>query len=56
MSYIQNFMGASYPIHSAAEIKDAVTPAKPPTGVDLYARFALAGACLLYTSPSPRDS
>lgn len=44
MSYIQNFMGASYPIHSAAEIKDAVTPAKPPTGVDLYARFALAGA------------
>lgn len=61
MSYIQNFTGVSYPIHSTVEsvkdtVKDTVKdvkgavnvqpPVKPagPTGVDLYARFALAGS------------
>ena len=61
MSYIQNFTGVSYPIHSTVEsvkdtVKDTVkdvkgavnvqSPVKPagPTGVDLYAHFALAGS------------
>lgn len=38
MSFIQNFVGAAYPIHAPVEGKPA------PTGVDLYSRFALAGA------------
>ncbi|WFD18607.1 mitochondrial phosphate carrier protein [Malassezia caprae] len=37
MSYTQNFVGAAYPVPSIVE-------KAPPTGVDLYSRFALAGA------------
>lgn len=76
MSYIQNFTGATYPIHASLEsveksvkgsvkgavneVKDvagdvsdamkSVKPASGPTGVDLYSRFALAGAlCCMIT-------
>ena len=75
MSYIQNFTGVSYPIHSTVEsvkdtVKDTVkdvkgavnvqSPAKPagPTGVDLYARFALAGSlccCITHGAMTPID-
>ncbi|WFD32126.1 adenylate cyclase [Malassezia sp. CBS 17886] len=36
-SYTNKFVGSAYPVHSVIE-------GKAPTGVDLYARFALAGA------------
>ena len=75
MSYIQNFTGVSYPIHSTVEsvkdtVKDTVkdvkgavnvqSPVKPagPTGVDLYARFALAGSlccCITHGAMTPID-
>jgi len=75
MSYIQNFTGVSYPIHSTVEsvkdtVKDTVKdvkgavnvqpPVKPagPTGVDLYARFALAGSlccCITHGAMTPID-
>ncbi|WFD00833.1 mitochondrial phosphate carrier protein [Malassezia yamatoensis] len=41
MSYTQSFIGGTYPVHSVAEL---IKEKKPPTGVDLYSRFALAGA------------
>ena len=40
-SYTQKFVGSAYPVNSVLE-------AKPPTGVDLYSRFALAGALCWY--------
>lgn len=55
MSYTQNFLGAAYPIHSLTE---KLTEKKPPTGVDLYSRFALAGALCWYVAvvPNPAPS
>lgn len=49
-SYTQNFIGSAYPVHSVAE---ALGEKKPPTGVDLYARFALAGALCWYVLRLP---
>lgn len=41
VSYINSFVGSAYPVHS-------VTESKPPTGINLYSRFALAGAICWY--------
>lgn len=49
-SYTQNFIGSAYPVHSVAEV---LGEKKPPTGVDLYARFALAGALCWYVLRHP---
>lgn len=49
-SYTQNFIGSAYPVHSVAEV---LGEKKPPTGVDLYARFALAGALCWYVLRLP---
>lgn len=42
-SFTKNFLGSAYPVHS-------VTESKPPTGIDLYSRFALAGALCWYVA------
>ena len=56
MARICGICPVSHLIASAKAVDDILAVEPPPTGVDLRRIINLGQICLLYTSPSPRDS